>query len=185
MVKLNLLPEKVRSAEILRLLVFAGVAVYLAAAVLMAWRFLVADRALAVVNDQIAKVEAELKPLQAIADDVKRLTDEKTEQDAKRAKLVELAKRQSYLIRLMDLVPDLMQGGQVWLTIMDETSDRTRRISLEGKAPTAEVWADFYNNLESQSIVSGLKIDAPPTAAKDGVRQNYHFRVSFVLKDTE
>jgi Tfp pilus assembly protein PilN len=185
MVKLNLLPEKVRAAEVLRLVALVGIAVYLAAAALLGWRFLAAHQALAVVNGKIAKVDAELKPLQAIADEVKKLTDEKNEQDAKRGKLIELAKRQAYLIRLMDMLPDLMQGGQVWLVGLDETVDRNRRVSLDGKASTMEVWADFYSNLESQSQVSDLKIDAAPAATKEGNRQTYHFKVSFVLKEPQ
>ncbi len=162
-----------------------GIVAYLLAALVLGWRFLAAHQDLSAVELKIAKVEAELKPLQAIADEVQKLTDEKNEQDAKRGKLVELAKRQAYLIRLMDLLPDLMQGDQVWLVNLDETTDHGRIITLEGKAASIEAWADFYSNLEAQSQVAGLKIESPPTVVTEGSRKTYHFKVSFILKDAQ
>jgi Tfp pilus assembly protein PilN len=183
MVNLNLLPEKVRAAALLRVAALLGIVAYMLAALVLGWRFLAAHQDLSAVELKITKVEAELRPLQAIADEVKKLTDEKTEQDAKRSKLIELAKRQAYLIRLMDMLPDLMQGDQVWLLSLDETPDKGRVITLEGKAATMEVWADFYSNLEAQSQVSTLKIETAPAAVVDGARKTYHFKVSFTLKD--
>jgi hypothetical protein len=184
MVKLNLLPAKVRSAEMLRLVAFAGVVIYLLAGGFIAWRVLVASRGLAQVALEVAKVDAELKPLKVIADEVKKLTDEKTEQDNKKARLVALTKRQAYLVRMMDLVPDFAQGGQVWLTTLDQTPDKgARRVSLEGKAVSMEAWADFYANLDSQNLVDGLKIDTAPAVVKEATNQYYTFKVSFLLKD--
>ena len=185
MVKLNLLPSKVRSAELLRLVALVGVVVYALVAGLIGWRVLIASRGLAEVAVQVAKVDAELKPLKVIADEVKKLTDEKSEQDSKKARLVELTKRQAYLVRLLDLLPDFVQGGQVWLTTLDQTVEKGsgRRVSLEGRSLSMEAWADFYANLEAQSLVDGLKIDNPPMLGKDGTKQYFAFKVSFVLKD--
>jgi Tfp pilus assembly protein PilN len=185
MVKLNLLPSKVRSAELLRLVALVGVVVYALVAGLIGWRLLVASRGLAEVALQVAKVDAELKPLKVIADEVKKLTDEKNEQDTKKARLVELTKRQAYLVRVLDMLPDFVQGGQVWLTTLDQTADKggARRVSLEGRSLSMEAWADFYSNLESQSLIDGLKIETAPMVGKDGTKQYFAFKVSFVLKD--
>jgi len=185
MVKLNLLPSKVRSAELLRLLALAGGVVYALVAGLIGWRLLIASRGYAEVSLQVAKVDAELKPLKVIADEVKKLTDEKNEQDSKKARLVELTKRQAYLVRLLDMLPDFVQGGQVWLTTLDQVADKSaaRRVSLEGRTLSMEAWADFYAGLESQGLVDGLKIENPPMLGKDGTKQYYAFKISFVLKD--
>lgn len=186
MVKLNLLPAKVRSAELLRLAALGGMAVYLALFGVLAWRFAVAKQALAAVDVKIAKVEAELKPLQAIAEEVKKLSTEKKEQDANKSKLGQLALRQAYLVRVLDLIPDLMQGGQVWLLNLDQVADKNqRRVTLEGRALSLEAWADFYNNLESQALVDGLKIETPPALYLEPPRKMYNFKVSFVLRDAQ
>ena len=184
MVKLNLLPAKVRSAELLRLAVLLGMVVYLALFGLLAWRFAVAKQALAAVKIKIDKVEGELKPLQAIADEVKKLSAEKNEQEAKKSKLSELTRRQVYLVRAMDLLPDLMQGGQIWLSTFDqETGKGIRRIVLEGKAVSPAAWADFYDSLDTQALIGDLKIDSPMASSNDAGRIVYTFKVSFVLKD--
>lgn len=184
MVKLNLLPAKVRAAEVLRLAVLLGMAVYLVLIGILAWRYAVAKQALAEVGVKIAKVEAELKPLQVIADEVKKLSAEKNEQEAKKSKLSELTRRQVYLVRAMDLLPDLMQGGQVWLTGFDQDAAKgIRRIILDGKAVSPAAWADFYDNLDAQALIGELKIDAPMTSAFESGRAVYAFKVSFVLKD--
>lgn len=186
MVKLNLLPAKVRAAELLRLAALAGMAVYLVLFGILAWRYAVAKQAQAAVEVKIAKVQAELKPLQAIAEEVKKLSNEKKEQDANKSKLNQLAQRQAYWVRVMDLIPDLMQGGQVWLVAVDQMPDRNlRRISLEGRALSLEAWADFYNNLESQALVDGLKIETPPAIYVELPRKSYTFKVSFILKDAQ
>jgi Tfp pilus assembly protein PilN len=190
MVKLNLLPPKVREAELLRLVFILGILVYILVAGLIAWRYTVAVQMRSGVEEKISKVEAALVPLKPIADEVKKLTEEKTEQDAKKAKLDELAKRQSYLVRLLDALPDFMQGGQVWLTLLDQTIEKNsdRRIVLEGNAASVEAWADFYNNLESQSLVSELRIDTSPsvfTTQTDHKRKVFHFKVSFILKEPQ
>jgi Tfp pilus assembly protein PilN len=189
-VKLNLLPAKVREAELLRLVFILGIAVYILAVGLLGWRYTVSVGVRSGVEAKISKVEAELVPLKAIADEVRKLTDEKTEQDAKKAKLGELAKRQAYLVRLLDALPDFMQGGQVWLTILDQTVEKggARRISLEGNAASIEAWADFYNSLESQSLVSDLKIDTSPSVFTQLIvklRKVYHFKISFILKEPQ
>jgi Tfp pilus assembly protein PilN len=189
MVKLNLLPAKVREAELLRLVLILGVGVYIIAVALMAWRYTVSVGVRSEVEAQIRKVDADLLPLKAIADEVKKLSDEKTEQDAKKAKLGELAKRQAYLVRLMDALPDFMPtGSQVWLTLLDQTVEKgNRRIIIEGNAVSVEAWADFYNNLESQSLVGELKIESSPAFAPLTVnlRKAFHFKVSFVLKEPQ
>ncbi len=188
MIRLNLLPAKVRLAELLRLAVLGGVVVYLGAVGFLGWRFALAKQDLAQVNRKIAKVDAELKPLEKIAEEVKKLTDEQTEQSVKRSKLEELAKRQAYWVRALDTVPDLLQGGQVWLTSLDQLDSKggIRRIVLEGNAQSVEAWADFYDNLESQNQVTELKIEGEPSiwpSSALGVRKWYHFKVSFQLKD--
>ncbi len=186
MVKLNLLPAKVRAAEILRLAVIAALAVYLVLFGILAWRFAVAKQALAAVNTKIEKVEAELRPLQVIADEVKKLSAEKNEQEAKKSKLGELTRRQIYLVRALDLLPDLMQGGQIWVNNFDQVVDKnTRRITLEGRAISAEAWADFYDNLEAQNLISDLKIDVPLNNTTENGRVVSTFKVSFILKDPQ
>jgi Tfp pilus assembly protein PilN len=188
MVKLNLLPAKVREAELLRLIMAAGVLVYLLALGLIAWRYTVAVRVRSGVEAEIRKVEADLLPLKVIADEVKKLTDEKTEMDAKKAKLAELAKRQAYLVRMLDALPDFLEGGQVFLTKLDEVEDTKtgqRRITLDGAALSIEAWADFYGNLEAQSLVTDLKVESESKTALRGARLVMTFKVSFLLKDPQ
>jgi Tfp pilus assembly protein PilN len=186
MVKLNLLPAKVREAELLRLVFIAGIGVYLLALGLVGWRYNVSVKERLKVDVQIEAVKKALLPLKAIADEVDKLTTEQKEQKEKKDKLGELAKHQAYLLRVLDALPDFMQGGQVWLTKLDQNVDKgQRRIMLEGKAHSVEAWADFYNNLESQNLVSELKVEGDPSAAKDGQRNIFQFKVSFVMKEPQ
>src|SRR5882724_2068281 len=99
MVKLNLLPAKVREAELLRVVFIIGIGVYALVVGLVAWRYTVAVQERSGVEAKTRKVNADLVPLKAIAAEVKKLTDEKSEQDAKKAKLGALDKRQGYLVR--------------------------------------------------------------------------------------
>jgi len=184
-VKLNLLPAKVRAAELLRLAVMGGVIFYLLLAGVFAWRYAVGVAAVHEVEAKIKKVEEELRPLQVINDEVKKLTAEKTEQEAKKSKLAELTRRQAYLVRVMDLLPDLLQGGKVWLTELDQLAAKgtERRVLIEGRAHSIEAWADFYANLESQNTLGDLKIEVATSAERVNQRTVYKFKVSFVLKD--
>jgi Tfp pilus assembly protein PilN len=183
MVKLNLLPEKIRAAEKLKLVVLGGSAFYILLVGLLAWRMTVASAGLAAVNADIAAVETELKPLQSIADEVKKLSAEKTEQDSKKARLDALSQRQAYLVRALDLVPDFMQAGSAWLVALDQREEKDKRlIMLDGRAVSAEAWADFFTNLEAQGSVEDLKVEEAISVKEKG-RELMKFRVAFALKE--
>src|SRR5262245_7655516 len=109
-VQLNLLPEKVRAAEVLRRIVLIGAAAHLLLVGLVGWRVLAARARLAKVQAGIDAVMAELnsEKLRRTVEEVERFTREKGDLAAKRSQVDVLRKRQATLVRLLDTLPDLV-----------------------------------------------------------------------------
>lgn len=187
MIKLNLLPEKVRAAELLQLILLGGVGLYLLFLVGLGLRWNSARARVAVVEREVQAVYEALNApeLQQTVKEVERFTKDKSEVSSKASQVNELRKKQATVVRLVDALPDWTMGGQIWFTRVDLREDKgSKAVTLEGGAMSNLAFARFYTQLEGQPLVRKLALDAAPTAATNERGQPvYHFKVSFGVEE--
>jgi Tfp pilus assembly protein PilN len=186
MIKLNLLPEKVRAAERLQLILLIGGAVYLVGLLLLGWAWASAKGRVAEAQVKVDAVTAALNApeLREAVQAVDRFTKDEKEKNDKASIVNNLRKRQVTLLRMLDALPDWSMNGQVWFQSLEVKMERgERRVMLEGHASTPLVFAHFFTNLESQPIVTKIKIEDVPRREDQMGRSVTRFRVSFALED--
>jgi Tfp pilus assembly protein PilN len=187
MIKLNLLPEKVRAAERLRLILVLGSLVYVVALLLLGWRWSVAKAGVAEAAREVDAVYAELNApgLKEAVDAVERFTRDQADKDAKASVVNALRKRQATLLRFIDALGDWTLDNQVWFTgvrVEEDSAKAARAVTIDGFAINPLAFASFFGLLESQPLVVGLKLEH----ARNGtdLQQNvYSFKVAFSLED--
>ena len=185
MVNLNLLPQKVRDAEQLKLAVMLGVGGYALVIMLLGWRLLALHAGKAAVQVELDALVAELNSpaLKKTVDEVEVFAKEKSERDAKRSVVDKLRERQVFFLMVLDMLPDLLVGSDVWLTQMDSQDGKEgKRIILEGQAATPEDWAAFYGALETQAGVKRPQIEEPLKPKNAMGRNVSQFKVSFLYE---
>ena len=187
MIKLNLLPEKVRAGERLQLILLLGAALYVVFMLGLAVRWNAARARVAVVEREVEAVNAALNApeLQQTVAEVARFTKDKGEVSAKASQVNELRKRQATLVRLVDTLPDWTLGGQIWFTRVDVRDDRGgKTVALEGAAVSNEAFARFYSQMESQPLVKKLVLEsAQALPGIDRGQKTAHFKLSFGLEE--
>lgn len=186
MIKLNLLPEKVRAAERMQLIVLVGSGVYVLGLVFLGWLWMSAKAKVSAVESDIASVQAQLNApeLREAVLAVDRFTRDEKEKNEKASIVNTLRKRQMTLLRLVDAVPDWMMEGQVWLNTLEvRFESNERRVFIDGAALNSLVFARFFTNLESQPVVKKIKLVNPPSSGQDRGRAVVKFKVSFALED--
>lgn len=187
MIKLNLLPEKVRAAERLRLILLLGAAVYVLFLLGLALRWNSARAKVAAVELEVEAVNRALNApeLQQTVREVERFTKDKGEVSAKGSQVNELRKKQATLVRLLDALPDWTLDGQVWFIKVTVTEDKgAKQVVLDGAAVSRLAFARFYTNLESQPLVKKLVLDGAGVrvAAERGL-PIIGFKVTFTLEE--
>lgn len=188
MIKLNLLPEKVRAGERLQLILIVGAIFYALGIVLLGWRWAAAKHRVSVAAEEVAAVQAQLDApeLREAVQAVDRFTKDEKEKTDKASVVNALRKKQVALIRLLDALPDWMMDGQIWVTRLEVTSGvGERKVTLEGRAVSPLAFAHFYTNLETQPIVKKLSLDTAPANAPVAGRPAVSFRVSFSLEEMQ
>lgn len=186
MIKLNLLPEKVRAAERLQLIILLGLAVYILGFLFIGWRWAAASSKVADAQAAIDKVQAELSApeLREAVQAVDRFTKDQKEEADKASVVNSLRKRQVTLLRMLDALPDWMLNSQAWVQRLEVRSKgNARAASLEGRAVSPLAFAHFFTNLESQPIVKSLKLDSPLTNVTDHGKSVVSFKVSFTVEE--
>lgn len=186
MIKLNLLPEKVRAAERLQLILLLGGAVYVLGLLILGWVWVSANSRVAVAQAKVDSVTAQLNApeLREAVQAVDRFTKDEKEKNDKASIVNNLRKRQVTLLRMLDALPDWSMNGQVWLQTLEVKMEKgERRVMLEGYANTPLVFAHFFTNLESQPIVKKIKLEDVPRREDQMGRSVSRFKVSFALED--
>lgn len=186
MIKLNLLPEKVRAAERLQLIIILGVALYLVGLLFLGWRWMAASSRVSEAQAQIDQVQKELDApeLREAVEAVDRFTKDQKEMTDKSSVVNALRKRQVTILRMLDALPDWMLNSQVWVQQLTVDVDRgARKVTLEGRAASPLIFAHFFTNLESQPIVKKLKLDRAPAPTTDLGRTVTSFLVSFEMEE--
>src|SRR5262245_29901003 len=137
MIKLNLLPAKVRAAELMRLVVLVGVAVYAFFLLILAWRWVAAHSKVSAMERARDEVRAQLNApeLTEAVQAVERFTKDEKEKNDKASIVNALRKKQVALVNLMDQVPDWVFDGQVWFTDFNVAwNGAERRVTIDGQA---------------------------------------------------
>jgi Tfp pilus assembly protein PilN len=186
MIKLNLLPEKVRAGETLKLIILAGVAVYVLGLLLLGWRWMAANAKVNAVKAEAAAIQAKLDApeLREAVEAVDRFTKDQKEVKDKASVVNILRKRQVGLLRLLDQLPDWMLGGQVWLQSLEVSPEKNdRKVTIQGRAVSASAFALFFTNLEAQPIVTKMTLVAPPRLLNELGQKVHSFTVSFILEE--
>jgi hypothetical protein len=183
MIQLNLLPPKVRAAELLRkILIGAGVA-YALVFGWVAWQWSVSHVQLVMEEHEVDRVQAQLNSpeLQVAVAAVQKFADDMAAVKAKASVVNQYRKQQVPLMRLLDSVPDWTMGGQVWFTHLeaDDFSLAGRSVILGGAALSRPIFAQFFEFLGDQPLVKGLALATPPTTGLLRNVQTTQFRVNF------
>jgi hypothetical protein len=186
MIRLNLLPEKIRARERLMLIVALGILVYVLALLGLGWLWAMDVARVRAVRAEAAAIQRQLDSpeLREAVQAVERYTRDKNEKNEKASVVNALRKRQATLVRLLDSLPDWTLNGEIWITRLEakEGKGGNPAVLLAGTATSALAFAHFFTNLDSQPLVSGLKISTAPRVEKNGQRELVSFQVSFDLE---
>lgn len=186
MIRLNLLPEKVRSAERLKLIVIVGVGVYAVGLLFLGWGWMRAGAKVDKVKAESAAIEAKLNApeLREAVEAVNQFTKDQNEMKEKASIVNTVRKRQVTLVRLLDQLPDWTQDGTVWVVRLEVKDGRGgREVGLEGHATSPLAFARFFTNLEAQPLVQSLKLTGPPTPVPENGQSVITFTVTFTLAE--
>ena len=187
MVNINLLPEKVRAAEVLKIVVILGVLSLTLPVLFWAYRYAGAKAELAAVEKQIDDVNVQLNSphLKQVVAEVEQFGKDRADLTSKRSVVDLLRQQQVTLVRFLDILPDLVPK-RAWLTSVVVTPDAkgdTKKVVVMGSAMSAEVVADFYSNLQAQAAVHSPQMDTPPAVALYKGMSIVTFTLSFSIGD--
>jgi len=186
MIQLNLLPLKVRAAELLRkALIGAGLA-YVVATAWVGWQWSLMHLKLVAQRHEVQKIQAQLDSpeLQEAVKAVQKFADDMTAVKAKASVVNELRKQQVPLSRLLDAVPDWTMEGQVWFTSIDaHWKGNAHVVSLVGATLSRSFFVKYYDFMGSQPLVKGLSLDGPPTPTSLRNVPAVSFRLGFSVED--
>jgi type IV pilus assembly protein PilN len=185
MVNINLLPEKVRAAETLKLVVIIGTLCLTLPLLFWTYRYIGDKAKLAAVEQKIEVVNSELNSpkLKQVVQEVEQFGRDRADLDAKRSVVDLLRKKQVTVLRFLDVLPDLVPK-RAWLTKVELKDEKgSRKVFLEGMALSSEVVADLYANLEAHAVIKNPSMDAAPTQVLQRGKSIVNFKLSFAIED--
>jgi hypothetical protein len=190
MIQLNLLPPKVREAELLRkILIVAGLA-YAVAGGWVAWQWTLNEAKVRMAQRAVDRVQAQLNSpeLQVAVQAVQKFADDMAAVKAKASVVDQYRKQQVSLLRLLDAVPDWTMNGQVWFQILTaplspNSGPAGRPVELTGATLSRTFFVKYYDFMQGQPLVNNLSLDGPPTGASIHNTQVVTFRLGFTVPD--
>lgn len=185
MVNINLLPEKVRAAEALKLVVVVGSLCLTLPLLFWTYRYMGDKAELTSLEQKIDLVNIELNSpkLKQVVQEVEQFGRDRANLEAKRSVVDLLRKKQVALVRLLDVLPDLVPK-RAWITKVDVQNEKGgRKAIVEGTALSAEVVADFYANLEAHVAIRNPAMDAAPIQVLSRGKTLVNFKMSFEIED--
>ena len=186
MIKLNLVPAKVRAAETLRMIVILGGFVYALGGAGVDWQWGQAHAKLTAAEREVDAVQAELDApdLQDAVKAVKKFTDDLASVKAKASVVNQFRKDQVTMVRILDAVPDWTMNHQVWFTNLEYKGEKTHHtVALVGNALSRALFARFYSFMDSQVLVKGLALDTVPADVQIRNTPCVQFKVTFSIED--
>ena len=170
MVNINLVPDKIRSADTLKIIVTIGVISLSLPIAFWAMKFQGKRAQLAVVKSQLADLNKELESpqLKQVVADVEQFTKDQSMLDTKRSIVDELRKRQVVLLRLLDLLPDVIPARARInsLAVIDEKG--AKKVTMICDFTALDAIASAYENLEASPLVINLEMTTPLQSSSAG-----------------
>jgi len=171
MVNINLVPEKLRSAEALKLIVVLGCLSLTLPAAFWALRFQAKRAELAAVEHELDLLNAELvsPQLKQVVADVEQFAKDQSDLDSKRSNVDKLRGRQMMILKLLDMLPDIVPRKARIKTMVVSDEKGAKKVDLSFEFAAIESVAAVYENLEASPLVDKLELVSGPEAAKDGL----------------
>jgi Tfp pilus assembly protein PilN len=182
MIEINLIPQKVKKAKKMQMVILAaGAGGAVIAVGMLAFVFYWQSKT-AAIESQIKKIDAESASLQDKIAEVKRITAMEDTYKKKKSIIDSLLLAQSMWPELLDRVGEMLLPD-MWLTSLqqDRLKDEGVIIKIQGLALSKVVIADFLNRLESSSLIMDLKAAQIGDRLVDNVPVVY-FDIVFLYK---
>jgi Tfp pilus assembly protein PilN len=172
MININLLPEKIRSAELLRVSIGLAAAAVLMVAVGIGYVFFQKQAQLSEVKKQISVVQAEMDSgeLKAMVQAVEEFAQQKKLLEDRQASIDKFRQSQVYWVSLLDLLPDVMPE-QVWIQSLSLAGEEKgkKKIEIKARGLTQQDAARFYSNIEGLQGASEIKLGDWKAESVDGI----------------
>jgi hypothetical protein len=184
MVNINLVPEKIRSGETLKIIVLLGSVSLVLPVLFWGYRYQGERAKLSDVEKQLDAVNAELNSpqLREIVADVKKFSDDQAALAAKRSIVDSLRQRQVVILRFLDMVPDIIPADSKVNKLVVTDDKGNKKVEMTCSFLSEESVSSVYENLEASSLVGGLKMsDGPKSETVDGI-PTLTAKFSFVLQ---
>ena len=180
MIRVNLLPEKVRNAEGLRTdIILASIALALVVGGIL-YLYQQGLSGLHAIQKERAAVDAEKNSpeLKKMVADVEEFAKQDKNFHDQLANLNRFREKQVFYVKLLDMLPDLVPDN-AFLTDVNEASDKGAiKVTVKGNAMTPDDVSKFYMALEGQGF-KNLSLDAPATPGTVLGETYYGFTISF------
>jgi Tfp pilus assembly protein PilN len=170
MIKINLLPEKVRAAEKIKTSILLGAVATIAVAVVIGYLYVQQRAELQRIKSQVAEKRREMSSpaLQKIVQDVKDFVEQQKNLDEQRAIVDKFREKQVFWIRVLDALPDVVPP-QVWLTGFTQALDRGKTVlTIKAQASSPEDAAHFYTNLENYGLFKNINLEKMSSVVANG-----------------
>jgi Tfp pilus assembly protein PilN len=186
MVNINLVPEKIRSAENLQVIVMIGALSLLLPVLYWGYRYQGKRAELASAKADLDALNAELSSpqLKQVVADVEQFTKDQAELDTKRSVVDQLRKRQVLLVKLLDLLPDIMPRESRVFTLKVTDVKAAKQVEMACEFRATDAVATVYENLEASPLVSALEMSNAMSTKVVGGRNVITATYKFMLQDT-
>lgn len=184
MIKVNLLPEKVRAREGLRRNILLGSALLAAVIFGIGAFYYQKMAALKAVQQQIARIHAEMDSpeLKKVVQAVSEFTLQRQELDSQQAQVNAIRNKQVALIKVMDVLPDVM-APRMWLSDVSATLEKgSFKVVVRGFGSSSQEVALFFSNVENLGIFKAVTMDDCCSPATQLGSRVVSFTVSFVFE---
>jgi hypothetical protein len=160
MVNINLVPEKIRSAEALKVIVILGALSLSLPVLFWAMKYQGKRASLAAVDKEVDALNAELASpaLKNIVASVEQFTKDQSDLDTKRSVVDLLRKRQVLLLRLLDALPDIIPGFGRVTSLVAADAKGAKKVTMTCEFTTLDAIAAVYENLEASPLVDRLEM---------------------------
>ena len=169
MVNINLVPEKLRSAEALKLIVVLGCLSLTLPAAFWALRYQGKRAELAAVEHDLDSLNAELvsPQLKQVVADVEQFAKDQSDLDSKRSSVDKLRGRQVMILKLLDMLPDIVPRNARIKTMAVSDEKGAKKVDMAFDFAALESVAAVYENLEASPLVDKLELVSGPESSKD------------------
>lgn len=184
MIKVNLLPEKVRAKEGLRRNILLGSALLLAVGFGIGAFYYQKVAALKAVQQQITRIHAEMESpeLKKVVQAVSEFTLQRQELDSQQAVVNAIRTKQVALLKVMDVLPDVL-APRMWLSDVTATLEKGGfKVVVRGFGSSSQEVALFFSNIENLGIFKAVNMDDCCTVANQLGTKVVNFTVSFIFE---